>query len=207
MSSKKTSYDDNNPSNRYPEFSSRLLGIVVERNLNNKKFAELIGVSENAATNYLRKGRLPTAEILRRIALAFNISTDWLLQDLLHNSPHEEKNGADQPVVCEETPTLKALEYGDTVSLHQEIVSAFPKDLRDLALLINKNLLELSRIDVPKFWEAAKLIDQVLREARENSSGLPYTGPERRITQRRISDLPIEPDLERRSGKDRRNVD
>ncbi len=69
------------------EFSLRLWQAVKEKGYNNKTFAQLVDISENAASNYLKKGRLPEADILVRISKLLDLSIDWLLtgeEDLIH---------------------------------------------------------------------------------------------------------------------------
>jgi len=60
-------------------FSKRLKSVADKRGLNNKQFANLVDISENATTNYLTKGRVPEAYILIRISRELQVSIDWLL--------------------------------------------------------------------------------------------------------------------------------
>ena len=71
-----------NLKNRYPQFSKRLKELISIHGLNQVKFAKLIGISNNSATNYLSKGRIPEPDILVKIAVCFQTSVDWLLKDL-----------------------------------------------------------------------------------------------------------------------------
>ena len=72
------------------KFSSRLLNLVKKNGLKNKEFAKIIDISENAATNYLKKGRIPPAEILAKISVHFKISLDWLLEDVIIDVSNEQ---------------------------------------------------------------------------------------------------------------------
>lgn len=65
------------------KFSARLLKLVKKNGLKSKEFAKIIDISENAATNYLKKGRVPPADILAKISFRFKKSLDWLLQDVV----------------------------------------------------------------------------------------------------------------------------
>lgn len=64
---------------RNPEFSRRLFGLWQKLGITQKEFARDLHISENAAGNYLRKGRVPEWDILVRIADYFKRSIDWLL--------------------------------------------------------------------------------------------------------------------------------
>ena len=72
------------------EFSKRLFALVKKAGDNNKSFAQAIDISENSATNYLKKGRVPEPDILVRISSHYQKSIDWLLQDLAGANFHEE---------------------------------------------------------------------------------------------------------------------
>ena len=65
------------------KLSNKLLKLAKSKNFGNKQFAEFVGISENASTAYLKKGRVPETAQLIKIAAKFKISIDWLLDDLL----------------------------------------------------------------------------------------------------------------------------
>ena len=79
---------------RSDKFSERLFALCKSKNLKEKEFAEKVNISANAATNYLKKGRIPEADILIRISIFFKKSIDWLLSDVIDDiSAHiEAKN-------------------------------------------------------------------------------------------------------------------
>ncbi len=114
-------------SDRYPKFSSRLFGVVKNAGLNNKQFAEIINISANAATNYLKKGRLPEPDILVRISIQFEKSIDWLLQDVFEPMGQYDHATADiDGFVGEPIPKYKSML---DVELLRDIISAIEKGL------------------------------------------------------------------------------
>ncbi len=61
------------------DFAERLEGLIIEREMNRKTFAERVGINATSITHYLEGKRLPTVENLVKIADYFQCSTDFLL--------------------------------------------------------------------------------------------------------------------------------
>ena len=60
-------------------FGDRLKELAVERNLTQKKIAEKLGVSQKAVSKWINNQSEPTESNIRNTAIAFNVSTDFLL--------------------------------------------------------------------------------------------------------------------------------
>lgn len=63
----------------YPKFADRLDLVMQIRNCSNLELAKNIYMSPSAVSSYKTGHRQPNFEILRSIALALNVSTDFLL--------------------------------------------------------------------------------------------------------------------------------
>ena len=88
-------------------FSKRLFELWKLLRITQKEFAKAINISENAAGNYLRKGRVPEWDILVRISTYFDKSIDWLLTG--------EDNGLEAHRHSAEAPMLpKGIKYEGT---------------------------------------------------------------------------------------------
>ena len=61
------------------EFGSRLRKLRKERNLTQEQLASLIGVKNSVISFYEVGERLPSPDVLRKMALALHVSTDYLL--------------------------------------------------------------------------------------------------------------------------------
>ena len=61
------------------EFGSRLRKLRKERNLTQEQLASLIGVKNSVISFYEVGERLPSPDVLRKLALALHVSTDYLL--------------------------------------------------------------------------------------------------------------------------------
>lgn len=215
MSSKNQTNGDDYQKKAYPKFSSRLLALVKKHNLNNKQFAELIKISENASTNYLRKGRLPTAVILTNISSAFKVSIDWLLQDVKKCVSNEQsfdsqsKIGFDDDQNIEKNVEDAAAKYGDDLNylleMTQEILISNTDYAESLAAniksfhksVINEKRLNKMEARMTAFENATtRKISALEKELSENrkkkdrrKNEEPYNGEERRtgLADRRIS--------------------
>lgn len=60
-------------------FGSRLKEIRTENNMSQKDVATDIGISITAISQYESNSRFPNEEILKRLCLHYNISSDYLL--------------------------------------------------------------------------------------------------------------------------------
>jgi len=121
---------------RSDSFSKRLLSLIKKAGDNNKSFAQAIEISENSATNYLKKGRIPEPDILVRIAKRYKKSIDWLLQDLFDEVPKEE-------ISHEAYPCLVLIEHFQQ---------------RMIASDINFDLLKLEKIRPEALQEVSEFI-------------------------------------------------
>ena len=98
--------------------SERLLTLATSKGLNNKQFAEFVGISENAATYYLKKGRVPETVQLVKIAEKFSVSIDWLLEDLFEDSSKGEQSNQSEIEIIESNT-----DYGPYVTLKNVAVN------------------------------------------------------------------------------------
>ena len=57
----------------------RLLALLREQHLNQKQFAEKVGVTEAALSHYIKGDRIPRSTILARIANELGTTSDYLL--------------------------------------------------------------------------------------------------------------------------------
>ncbi len=65
--------------------SRRILDLKIELNLNQKQFAELLGVTQPAVSKYL-KDRIPPPLVLLRLARTAKTSIEWILTGVDDNS-------------------------------------------------------------------------------------------------------------------------
>mgnify|MGYP002626279216 FL=1 len=66
-------------------FVERIDGELVKQNLKRTSFAKIVGVTNQAFTDWKRRGTIPAADIVLRIADALNVDFRWLITG-------EEKN-------------------------------------------------------------------------------------------------------------------
>ena len=57
----------------------RLLALLREQHLNQKQFAEKVGVTEAALSHYIKGDRIPRSTILARIANELGTTSDYLM--------------------------------------------------------------------------------------------------------------------------------
>ena len=70
------------------EFSNRFKSLIEKSGVRHQKdLAKILGVSDNAITNYVNKGRVPKGPILKKISEYFNVSMGWLLAGEGQNEP------------------------------------------------------------------------------------------------------------------------
>lgn len=76
------------------DISKRLSLLLEEKNMTQRKLAEVIGVSEVTISRYLNGTRNPKIEIINDIATALGVSSDYLLgrTDKKNISTHEIKD-------------------------------------------------------------------------------------------------------------------
>lgn len=61
------------------EFGNRLRKLRKDRNLTQRQLAELIGVKNSVISFYEVGERTPSPDVLRKLAMALHVSTDFLL--------------------------------------------------------------------------------------------------------------------------------
>lgn len=61
------------------EFGDRLRQLRKDRNLTQQQLAELIGVKNSVISFYEVGERIPSPEVLRKLALALHVTSDYLL--------------------------------------------------------------------------------------------------------------------------------
>ena len=60
-------------------FGERLKELAIERNLKQKDIAKMLDVSQKAVSKWINNQSEPTETNIRNTAVAFNVSTDFLL--------------------------------------------------------------------------------------------------------------------------------
>ena len=68
----------------------RLADLRKERNLTQASAAELIGIHVNSLKKYESGQAQPSLEVLKKIAVAFHVSSDFLLFDIHERSPSDD---------------------------------------------------------------------------------------------------------------------
>ena len=61
------------------EFVDRIEQILVKKNLKRTAFAKSVGVTNQAFTDWRRRGTIPAADIACRIADSLNVNLRWLI--------------------------------------------------------------------------------------------------------------------------------
>ena len=74
-------------------FSDRLTAMLRKRNMTQKQLAQQTNITESAMSYYVKGARTPSGDILTKIAIALNTSTDYLLG--ITNDPETVKQGSD----------------------------------------------------------------------------------------------------------------
>ena len=70
--------------------STRLIALRKERKLSQQAMAEAINIHVNSLKKYESEQTYPSLEVLKKIALALNVSTDFLLFEEHERDPSEE---------------------------------------------------------------------------------------------------------------------
>ena len=68
----------------------RLIDLRKERNLTQANAAELIGIHVNSLKKYEAGQAQPSLDVLKKIAVAFHVSSDFLLFDIHERSPQDD---------------------------------------------------------------------------------------------------------------------
>ena len=70
--------------------SDRIGSLMTKKGYTQKEFARLVGVTESAMSRYLNNSREPKLEVVGRMALALNTTTDYLVNGNQSFSEFEE---------------------------------------------------------------------------------------------------------------------
>ncbi len=120
------------------KFSYRLLSLMEEYNLTQKKLAEQVGTTNVTISRYINGDREPRLEIATRLANVFNVSIDYLLG----NTENKEINLDNGNIYLDLANTLiKLYKLAPNEKLtHEQIESAKKLLLAGKDLIIpNKN--------------------------------------------------------------------
>jgi len=60
-------------------FSKRFIQLRKERNLTQQQMADTVGIHITQVKRYEAEQAQPSVELLKKIATAFNVTTDWLI--------------------------------------------------------------------------------------------------------------------------------
>ena len=80
-------------------FGAELRGLLAERNIRQKEFAQLLHISPSTLNSYITDSRMPDHKLIKAIAELLDVTTDYLL-DFRH---------ADRPVTENELNFLRKL--------------------------------------------------------------------------------------------------
>lgn len=75
------------------DFSERIEFLLKENNEKRVHLAEILGLPNQAFTNWKKRGNIPSATIVLQIAEHFNVSMEWLLtgQEAKNDISQEDK--------------------------------------------------------------------------------------------------------------------
>ncbi|MFZ5352777.1 MAG: helix-turn-helix domain-containing protein [Bacillota bacterium] len=119
----------------------RLKDLREERNLLQKDIAKIIGITDNAISNYERGTRIPDTETLSRLADFFGVSIDYILGKTNIKNVNEKMKASQQAEDIYKVDPDMLIQMCRAVNL--------PKEERDKikeysAMLIEKHLRELA---------------------------------------------------------------
>ena len=80
-------------------FGAKLRGLLAERNIRQKEFAQVLHISPSTLNSYITDSRMPDHKLIKAIAELLDVTTDYLL-DFRH---------ADRPVTENELNFLRKL--------------------------------------------------------------------------------------------------
>lgn len=80
-------------------FGAKLRGLLAERNIRQKEFAQLLHISPSTLNSYITDSRMPDHKLIKTIAETLDVTTDYLL-DFRH---------AERPVTENELIFLRKL--------------------------------------------------------------------------------------------------
>lgn len=183
-------------------FIDRLNSLINEiSNGNVSDFAKKSSIKQATLFNYT-KGRMPNAESLYNICNNLGVSIDWLLagkgEPYLSFEAKEKSGNKEAEISRKCSPNHSEISDAEIIEQFSDKRSA-----RDLVL----HLAELERINSEAFNKVGPYIKGLLDGLRiKPTECCMYTGPDRRIAERRVKDKPekFKGAKDRRSGKDRR---
>lgn len=82
-------------------FVDRIEEQLVKKNLKRTAFAKTVGVTNQAFTDWRRRGTVPAADTALRIADALNVDLRWLISGELKTESHESFNNLPPPEILE----------------------------------------------------------------------------------------------------------
>jgi transcriptional regulator with XRE-family HTH domain len=77
------------PAAAWMSFTVRFLQLRKQHNLTQQQMAEAVGIHITQVKRYEAGEAQPSLELLKRIALAFNVSTDWLIFEHNERQPQD----------------------------------------------------------------------------------------------------------------------
>ncbi len=60
-------------------FGAKLRGLLAERNIRQKEFAQLLHISPSTLNSYITDSRMPDHKLIKAIAELLDVTTDYLL--------------------------------------------------------------------------------------------------------------------------------
>ena len=73
-------------------FSERLQQVLAQKEITQKELASRAGVTESAISYYMKGQRTPSGDVLTRIAIALDTTTDYLLGNSSNSTPPAEND-------------------------------------------------------------------------------------------------------------------
>ena len=170
------------------KIGGRIAYIRLSNGLTMETFGNIVGVTKGNVSNFEKHKYEPSYKVLVELSKHFNVNSDWILTG--EGEPYFKDN---------------------------KLMELFPNEVAELfsnysdrqrALSINRELIELEKLDSETFIRVESYIRGALDTIRGIRNVTPYNGPERRKGQRRNHDHPDQiPDgQDRRTGEDRRKV-
>ena len=108
------------------EFVDRIEQILVKKNLKRTAFAKSVGVTNQAFTDWRRRGTIPAADIACRIADSLNVDLRWLITG-------EQANAIPPPEILELAKDIYRLP-----SEFQKIIIGNVEDYKKLCFKLEK---------------------------------------------------------------------
>lgn len=119
-------------------FGRRLRKLRKEKNITQKKLGEILGISEQAISNYERENRKPDTETLQKLSSIFSCSIDYLLGSTDERSPaHKIKEAVQGDPELQEL--WKRMQERDDLQLaFKQLTDLSPRDIREVMRVIER---------------------------------------------------------------------